>query len=181
MLKSLMLRTWRIAVKNPGTLKNPVIQNALGLQQCVIQRLICASLSNNSVYQNPRVADSQETCYGILSLFPENKFKKKKKKKNQLLILEKKLFFGFAIFFSLRGFRRYLLTFSQRSGIRASYMASNEFRRDWLITIVPSIANFKSLRVVFTSIMTCCILSISCRRKMFIGSSAPILCKASFT
>lgn len=58
-----MHRTWRIAVKNPGMLKNPVIQKALGREQWAIHFRNWPSLSSNSVNQNPRVADSQETCH----------------------------------------------------------------------------------------------------------------------
>lgn len=54
-------RTCLMAVKNPCGLKKPVIQNILGLP-LLHQRLNWESLSNSSVYQNPRVADSQDIC-----------------------------------------------------------------------------------------------------------------------
>ena len=50
-----------MAVKNPCGLKKPVIQNEYG-RPLLHQRLNWASLSNNSVYQNPSVADSQDIC-----------------------------------------------------------------------------------------------------------------------
>ena len=49
-----------MAVRNPWGLKKPVIQNAEGLP-FRSQILYCCSLSNNSVYQKPSVADSQDT------------------------------------------------------------------------------------------------------------------------
>lgn len=57
-----MRHTCLMAVKNPCGLKNPVIQKAFGLPW-LHQRLNWLSLSNNSVYQNPRVADSQDICF----------------------------------------------------------------------------------------------------------------------
>lgn len=53
-------QTCRIAVRNPWGLKKPVIQKTIGRPFCT-QRRNCASLSNSSVYQKPRVADSQDT------------------------------------------------------------------------------------------------------------------------
>ena len=55
-------------------------------------------------------------------------------------------------------------TFIQRSGILASYIASRDSFKAALITIVPSIANFKSRKQEKTVLMTRCIRSISCLR-----------------
>lgn len=74
-----------------------------------------------------------------------------------------------------------LFTFCHRSGIRASYIASRESLRYCDMTIVPSIASFKSFKFVKTVLMTFCIRSTSCLRKMFIGSKAPILARLSLT
>jgi len=49
-----------IAVRKPCGLKKPVIQNTFG-RPLVIQQRNCASRSNSSVYQNPKVADSHDT------------------------------------------------------------------------------------------------------------------------
>lgn len=37
-----------------------------------------------------------------------------------------------------------MLTFCQRSGILASYIASKDALNPWLITMVPSMASFRS-------------------------------------
>ena len=53
--------TCLMAVRKPWGLKNPVIQNALGLPWN-IQALNCWSLSRSSVYQKPMVEESQDIC-----------------------------------------------------------------------------------------------------------------------
>lgn len=73
------------------------------------------------------------------------------------------------------------ITFCHFCGILASYMASKLSLSPWLITIVPSIANFKSQSVFCTIPITFFIRSISCRKNMFMGNRAPILCRDSFT
>lgn len=55
-------------------------------------------------------------------------------------------------------------TFIHDSGMRASYMASKDSFNAGLITIVPSIANFKSHKHVYTFLITFCMRSISCLR-----------------
>ena len=47
--------------------------------------------------------------------------------------------------------------------------------------MVPSIASLRSLRVTLTIMITLCILSISCFRKIFKGCNRPIFFKRSFT
>ena len=53
-------------------------------------------------------------------------------------------------------------------------MLSSASRRFSLMMIVPSIASLRSLKVKRTMLMTRCMRSISCRRKMFIGDRDPI-------
>lgn len=72
-------------------------------------------------------------------------------------------------------------TFFQRAGIRASYMQSSASRRFSLITMVPSMASLRSVKVVLTRAITLCIRSISWRRKMFMGCKEPIFRRRSFT
>ena len=50
-----------------------------------------------------------------------------------------------------------------------------------LIIMVPSIASFKSVRVCRTKVITRCIRSISCLKKMFMEASAPIFCSRALT
>ena len=50
-----------------------------------------------------------------------------------------------------------------------------------LMMIVPSMASLRSTRVFLTRVMTRCMRSISCRRKMFIGARWPILCRRALT
>lgn len=55
-----VILTCRMAVRNPCGLKKPVIQKTLGLS-LLHQCLNWVFLSNNSVYQKPKVVDSHET------------------------------------------------------------------------------------------------------------------------
>lgn len=54
-----MSLTCRMAVRKPWGLKKPVIQNTLG-RSVIIHVLNCEFRSRSSVYQKPRVVDSQE-------------------------------------------------------------------------------------------------------------------------
>lgn len=56
----------------------------------------------------------------------------------------------------------FFVTFIQVSGMRASYMASSDSFKAGLITMVPSMASFRSQRHVWTRLMTRCMRSISC-------------------
>ena len=50
-----------------------------------------------------------------------------------------------------------------------------------LIMMVPSMASFRSVSVCRTAVITLCIRSISCLKKIFMGDSAPIFCNLAFT
>ena len=50
-----------------------------------------------------------------------------------------------------------------------------------LIMMVPSMASFRSVSVCRTAVITLCIRSISCLKKIFMGDSAPIFCSLAFT
>ena len=50
-----------------------------------------------------------------------------------------------------------------------------------LIMMVPSMASFRSVSVWRTAVITLCIRSISCLKKIFMGDSAPIFCNLAFT
>ena len=47
--------------------------------------------------------------------------------------------------------------------------------------MVPSMASFRSVSVCRTAVITLCIRSISCLKKIFMGDSAPIFCNLAFT
>lgn len=63
---------------------------------------------------------------------------------------------------------------------RASFNVKR-FLNTSLIIIVPSIASFKSVRVCRTKVITRCIRSISCLKKMFMEARAPIFCSRALT
>ena len=50
-----------------------------------------------------------------------------------------------------------------------------------LMMMVPSMASCRSCRVFLTIVITLCMRSISCLRKIFIGAMAPIFCSLAFT
>ena len=50
-----------------------------------------------------------------------------------------------------------------------------------LIIMVPSIASLRSVSVCLTALITRCMRSISCRKKIFIGERAPIFCSLALT
>ena len=47
--------------------------------------------------------------------------------------------------------------------------------------MVPSIANLRSVSVCRTALITLCMRSISCLRKMFMGDNGPIFCRRALT
>ena len=50
-----------------------------------------------------------------------------------------------------------------------------------LMMMVPSMASFRSVSVCRTAVITLCIRSISCLKKIFMGDSAPIFCNLALT
>ena len=131
-------------------LKKPVIQKTLGLPW-KHHLLNWPSLSNSSVYQNPRVVERQEIFFQVSGTRASNMLSRVAFKSSLITIVPSR-----AIFRSSR--------------VR---LGEKECHEKW--------HNTRSLDLYLTRVRIFCILSISCLKKMFIGNIPPSLTKASFT
>jgi len=134
-------------------LKKPVIQNFDGLPLCS-QVKNCWFLSNSSVNQNPKEADSHDRAFQVFGILAS-------------YILSR----------TSRNSWKYIHIYSPYCALYNDCNDKGEPKKiTSLIIIMPSMANKRSLSIMRINFITTCILSISCFKKMFIGAVWSIAC-----